>query len=137
MELKIIRENKGPKATIGKLYVDGVLECFTLEDKVRQLGTKGEGKIKGHTAIPEGNYKVVLNVSNRFKRYMPQVLNVPFFEGIRIHAGNTDADTEGCILVGRTNPSGTTIGQSLDAYRSLMKKLEAAEKKEKISIEIR
>ena len=77
------------------MYLDGRFGVLHLEDVVRQ----GE-KVPGQTAIPEGIYTVQITFSNRFKRDLPLLLNVPNFEGIRIHPGNTDADTEGCILVG-------------------------------------
>jgi dynactin complex subunit len=81
--------------TIGKMYVDGVYECYTLEDVVRN-GTK----VLGKTAIPIGEYKLIVDASVRFKQDMPHILNVPDFTGVRIHSGNTSADTDGCILLG-------------------------------------
>lgn len=99
MKLTLIRETPGDRCTHGKLYVDNVYECYTLEDKDRFLEAGGE-KIYGETAIPRGLYQVVIDQSQRFRRLLPRLLDVPYFEGIRIHSGNTDADTEGCILVG-------------------------------------
>jgi hypothetical protein len=96
MELKVLRKELTARSTIGELHVDGKFECFTLEDAVRPV------KIKGVTAIPAGAYEVVVNFSQRFQRPLPLLLNVPNFDGVRIHAGNTDADTEGCPLVGKT-----------------------------------
>jgi hypothetical protein len=113
-------------STIGELYIDGVFQCYTLEDIERDV------KIKSETAIAKGKYKVMITMSNRFKRYMPLLLNVPNFQGVRIHAGNTNHDTEGCILVGQTR-SKDFIGQSRKAYEKLFKKLQAAKD---ISIEI-
>lgn len=135
MEIKLIRKYFTNNSTIGELLIDGVFFCYVLEDKVRDFGFNGAGKIKGKTAIPFGKYDVVINFSNRFQKYMPQVLNVPFFEGIRIHPGNTAEDTEGCLLVGKTKGV-DVVGQSVDAYRALMVKLQAVEKTEKIFITI-
>lgn len=95
--------------TIGKMYIDGTYFCDTLEDKVRDIG---ETKIAGETAIPYGRYKVVVNMSPRFKRELPLLLNVPRFEGIRIHRGNTDKDSSGCILVGENKVKGKVINST-------------------------
>jgi len=119
MQITIKRLHKTDTSTIGELLIDGVFECYTLEDVEREV------KIKAETAIPKGTYKVIINQSNRFKRLMPLLLNVPNFEGVRIHAGNTNHDTEGCILVGRTR-SKDFIGQSRKAYDKLFKKMQAA-----------
>ena len=98
------------KYTIGKLYINGEYFCDTLEDTVRYIDLRtGKGKIKGEKAIPYGTYKVILNVSPRFKRILPRLLNVPFFEGILIHSGNTHKDTEGCILVGENKQVGMVL----------------------------
>lgn len=97
MKLVLERLQLSPTFTIGQLTADGVWECWALEDQVRP---EGEAKVPGKTAIPYGAYKVVRNLSRRFKRLMLQILDVPNFEGIRIHGGNTAEDTEGCILVG-------------------------------------
>jgi hypothetical protein len=113
--------------THGKLYIDGTYFCDTLEDQERPE------KIKGQTAISTGHYKVIINVSNRFKRRMPLLLNVANFEGVRIHNGNTKEDTEGCILVGTYLHQGF-ITKSKVAFTALMKKLETAEV---ITIEIK
>ena len=119
MQITVKRLHKTDTSTIGELLVDGLFECYTLEDIERPV------KIKSETAIPKGTYKVIINQSNRFKRLMPLLLNVPNFEGVRIHAGNTNHDTEGCILVGRTR-SKDFIGQSRKAYDKLFKKMQAA-----------
>lgn len=86
--------------TEGKMFINGEYFCDTLEDTVRTLKTKAD-KVYGETAIPEGTYEVKMTYSNKMKRILPILLNVPFFTGIRIHAGNTaDKDSLGCILVG-------------------------------------
>lgn len=96
--------------TIGKLYLDGVYFCDTLEDTVRDLSK--ESKVPGQTAIPAGTYKVVVTPSPRFKRLLPRLLNVPHFDGILIHRGNTPADTSGCILVGENKEKGKVINST-------------------------
>jgi len=118
LELKRRREQK-PGCTMGELLVDGYHECWTLEDEVRAV------KIPGKTAIPEGRYEVVIDMSARFGREMPHILNVPGFTGVRIHTGNTDADTEGCILVGETRGANLIFG-SKAAYKRFFPKLQAA-----------
>jgi len=101
---------KKPTYTIGRLFLlkDGKEEylCDTLEDTVREL-TKLSDKVPGKTAIPRGKYSLSLTYSNRFKRFLPLIEDVPFFSGIRIHAGNSDVDTEGCLLVGKNKTVGT------------------------------
>lgn len=119
MLITIKRLYKTENSTIGELLVDGIWECFTLEDTERKI------KIKGETAIPKGTYKVIINESNRFKRSLPLLLNVPGFEGVRIHSGNSNHDTEGCILVGQTRNK-NYIGQSRKAFDKLFKKMQAA-----------
>ena len=89
MELSLKRLWLSETTTVGTLAIDGTFECYTLEDKVR------EKKIKGITAIPAGRYKVIITESPRFKRPLPLQLNVPGFEGVRIHPGNDAGDTEG------------------------------------------
>ena len=107
--------------TVGKLYINGVYECFTLEDAVRN-GTK----IIGKTAIPIGEYKLIVDASVRFKQDMPHILDVPDFTGVRIHSGNTSADTDGCILLGSTWAGKDFIGNSKIAYKKFFDKLKKA-----------
>lgn len=127
MKLSLERKHGTKDWTEGKLFIDGVYFCDTLEDQERPV------KIKSQTAIPTGHYKVVLTMSNRFKKVMPLLLNVANFEGIRIHSGNTKEDTEGCILVGRKIKEGV-VGKSRDTFNLLMKKLA---NQEVITIEIK
>ncbi len=94
--LLVLREPSADGRTFGKLFLNGKQFCHTLEDQVRPAG---EAKVYGQTAIAAGTYKVTINMSNRFKRLMPLLSKVPGFEGVRIHGGNTEADTLGCILV--------------------------------------
>lgn len=107
MILKLSRIFKGDKYTIGKLYTDGIYFCDTIEDVVRTI------KIKHETAIPIGKYQVIITRSERFKKDMPLLLNVPNFDGIRIHSGNTESDTSGCILVGENKVKGQVINSRL------------------------
>jgi len=120
MKLLLKRIHRTNNSTIGELFIDGKFECYTLEDIERDV------KVKSETAIDKGTYRVILSMSNRFKKVMPLLLNVPKFEGIRIHSGNTNHDTEGCILVG-TSRSKDFIGNSRKAFDSLMKKLKDEE----------
>lgn len=119
MQLRLKRQPSTSKSTSGALSIDGKFECFTLEDVVR------DKKIPGETAIPAGTYKVIINQSNRFKRLLPLLLDVPGFEGVRIHPGNTAADTEGCILVGDIR-STDTVSKSVIAFNRLFAKMLAA-----------
>ena len=106
----------GENNIIGDLLINGEFFCYVLED---QLRAKGE-KVYGETCIPAGTYKVVVDMSNRFKRLMPRLLNVPMFEGVRIHGGNTAKDSHGCPLVA-FNTDGLKIWGS--AEKLLTKKL--------------
>lgn len=141
MELLLRRETFTSQSTIGKLLVNGIFQCFTLEDFCRDknkdgvLNGPGEAKVYAQTAIPKGRYQVIISYSNRFKRNLPLLLNVPGFLGIRIHSGNTHAHTEGCILVGNTKAK-DFVGESRLAFADLMLKLELASKREKIFITI-
>lgn len=121
MQIQIKRFEFGDNYTIGRLYINDIFECYTLEDKVRP---STETKVPGQTAIPEGTYKVIIDYSNRFKRDLPHILNVANFSGVRIHSGNTDKDTEGCILLGMSWNGGNFVGNSRIAFNSFFKKLE-------------
>ena len=105
MELVLRRKFKGTKYTIGDLTVNGVFFCNTIEDVVRAPGVK----VYGETAIPFGKYKVVMRYSPKYKKVLPLLLDVPMFEGIRIHSGNTQLDSLGCIIVGENKVKGKVI----------------------------
>ena len=129
MELVLVRYPSGKKCTIGTLYLNGIFECFTLEDIVREI--KGvpveQWKIPHVTAIPSGKRKVIIDMSNRFKRLLPLVVDVPGFEGIRIHPGNTDVDTEGCILPAlMVSPDKNSVTNSRKAFDNLFAKMQKA-----------
>lgn len=131
MMLTLVRRWFTDQSTIGELYLDGaaIQTCFTLEDMVRPV------KVHGETAIPAGRYQVIITESARFKRALPLLLNVPGFEGIRIHPGNTKADTEGCLLVG-TQRGTDVVLKSKAAFTALFGVLQAALKKEKVWLTI-
>lgn len=118
MKMVLTREVKAPTLTLGKLEV-GKLSLMTCEDAVR------DHKIPGITAIPEGIYKVIVNFSQRFQKFLPLLLDVPNFSGIRIHSGNTTEDTEGCVLVGTTRTKGG-VANSRYAMSLLMEELQKA-----------
>jgi hypothetical protein len=133
MKLLLERLQLDADLTIGALSIDGDFECWTLEDTVRAPGVK----VKGATAIPAGTYRVDITWSTRFQQPMPLLLGVPMFEGIRIHQGNTAADTEGCILVGLDRLA-RSIGRGRKAYALLFAKLrEAKARARSITIEVR
>lgn len=99
MELKVVRFETSPDETFGRFLIDDKLKCLTLEDTYRKI------KIKGETRIQAGRYKVELyhspSFSPKYGHKMLHVMNVPNFEGILIHCGNTNIDTHGCLLVGK------------------------------------
>lgn len=107
MRLEVRRISFKQDYTIGQLYINGQYFCDTLEDVPREI------KIPGVTAIPVGTYRMKLTWSNRFERIMPLICDVPGFVGVRIHAGNTPADTEGCILVGDNLSKGILVNSRI------------------------
>ena len=117
-------------SSTGEVLIEGVFECHSLEDRVRR-----DAKVYGKTAIPEGRYEIVLTFSNRFQRILPLLLAVPEFEGVRIHPGNTDKNTEGCILVGSGVGEDKVTG-SREAFGALFTKLEKVVKKEKVWVNV-
>jgi hypothetical protein len=133
MRLTLTRVERSANATLGDLDIDGTFFCYTLEDPVRPEGIK----IPGVTAIPAGVYPVQITWSPRFKTYMPLLVGVPNFSGIRIHAGNLASHSDGCILVGyERHPD--EIRRSREAYNDLYLELQAArEAREDVLIEIR
>ena len=111
--------------TIGKLYANGKYFCDTIEDKDRGLNSTMElktiqrEKVYGKTAIPSGRYKVSITYSPKYKKNMPLLENVKGFEGIRIHSGNTEKDSLGCIIVGENKKKGMVINSRV-TYNKLM-----------------
>lgn len=134
MKLELKRIFRGPKYTIGKLYVDNQYVCDTLEDTDRglkqtdSLSSIQKKKVYGQTAIPTGTYSITLNViSPKFKDRswakfcngkLPRLLNVPGYDGVLIHVGNKPEDTLGCILVGYNKIKGQLIN-STEAFKKL------------------
>jgi hypothetical protein len=138
MKLKLVRKYRKENYTIGKLYVDGVYFCDTIEDKDRGLDDAmglAEIMVKkryGETAIPYGTYKVEITYSPKYKKLMPEVKNVKGFSGIRIHSGNTAKDTLGCLIIGRNTQVGM-VTESRKTYNKLFALMKDAKD---ISIEI-
>lgn len=125
MIITLKRHHSVGSSTIGELSVNGTFECYTLEDVVREVPGEpvAAWKVHGKTAIPRGRYKVIINFSRRFQKFLPLLRDVPGFEGIRIHPGNTDKDTEGCILPG-SGVSGEAVTESRKAFSALCGKIE-------------
>ena len=135
MNLTLGRGPSSAKSTIGELDINGVRECYVLEDVDRFL-EKGGIKIPGRTAIPRGIYRIILDWSDRFKCLMFLLVDVPGFTGVRIHAGNTAENTDGCLLTGQTKEK-DFVGQSVAALKNLtMKILSAMLRGESVWIEI-
>lgn len=131
MRLHLERLDMAPLYTIGRLSINGDYECLTLEDPVR-----AGPKVPGRTAIPFGHYPIAITWSPRFQRDLPLLEYVRGFTGVRIHPGNTVADTDGCILVG-VERDGPTLRRSRDAFDILFARLQAAQRNaEPISIDI-
>lgn len=129
--LKLIREIKSPAAagaegfTLGSLYRNGLFFCFTCEDQDRQLEDGKNVKIKAVTAIPRGTYLVTVSMSKRFGKKLPELHNVPLFEGIRIHGGNKAENSEGCILVGSVRTK-NGVANCASCVDQLIKLIESA-----------
>lgn len=156
MKIEVKRIALKDKYTIGHMYIDGKFVCDTLEDKVRDLNKNGkfdngEVKIPNETAIPYGTYNVAMNIQSpkysnyakypyvkKYNAFMPRLQNVPSFEGVLIHAGNTADYTSGCILVGENKIKGQVIN-SQKIWMNLMDKYfwPAKLRGEKITIEMK
>ena len=131
MKLELVRIANRPTYCIGKLYIDGVWFCDTIEDTDRGLDDSMsvdeilKKKIKGETAIPTGIYKIEITYSPKYKRMMPIMIGVKGYSGIRIHSGNTSKDTEGCLLVGKNKKVGM-VTDSRNTYQRLFARLQNA-----------
>lgn len=143
MNILVERTAKKNTYTIGKMYVDGAYFCDTLEDTDRgftqntPLATIRLRKIANKTAIPTGTYEVIVNKSPKFNRMLPRLLNVPGFDGILIHRGNSDRDTSGCILVGENKEVGRVINSTGYETKLVEMLTKAQNNQEKITIEIK
>lgn len=133
MRIRVDRKWFTPISTIGIMSIDGIKTCYTLENPKREDGVK----VDGNTAIPAGEYDVIIDYSARFKKMMPHILNVPGFEGIRIHKGNhAKTDTSGCILVGM-NRSPDEIYNCFGVFASIFGLIQGAiDRKEDVKIQI-
>ena len=148
MELILERIAKRKTYTIGHLYIrqqvmDEYLPgtedkyfCDTLEPTWRDYA-HGAYKVKGRSAIPEGRYAVVISFSPKMQQWLPILLGVPKFEGIRIHAGNCSEDTEGCILVGKNREVGKVLDSRKWLYELKQKIVEAKDKGEAVWLTIK
>lgn len=141
MELRVERLWPKENYTVGRLYVNNEFFSNTLEDKIIDkdksgVFDNGEKKVYGESAIPYGKYKVICNWSPKFGRNLPRLLDVPHFEGILIHSGNTAKDSAGCILVGKNTSKGI-LSESRYTSDKLNEIIDAAQKRgEEITIEI-
>lgn len=140
MTIKVTRYDKNDSRTISRLSMPG-LDCYCIEDVDRGLTQdmpldKIKGiKVYGKTAIPSGKYEVVISYSNRFQKMLPLLLNVPGFEGIRIHSGNTAADSDGCLLPGMGRAA-DSVTESRKAMTTIMAGINKAVKVEKVYLEV-
>lgn len=142
MELLLKRTTRTQESTIGELSINGIFECYILEDKDRglnqgmTLSELANLKVHGQTCIPAGRYEIGITFSNKFNKYLPLLMDVPAFAGIRIHAGNTPENTEGCLLPGQTKEA-NFVGNSRVAFNALFAKIKAASRVEKVFITIK
>lgn len=133
MELQLKREIFTDESTIGSLTIDGKFECYILEDKDRGINNTltleqiMRVKVYGKTCIPYGRYEIDWTMSARFKKMMPILLNVVGWSGIRIHSGNSEVDSLGCLLCG-TRKLSNRITESTIATNKLYAKIESAKK---------
>lgn len=138
MKMQLERVQQDADVTIGALACDGAFVCWVCEDAVREVpGQPVEAwKVPGKTAIPTGHYRIDVTMSARFKRLLPILVAVPGFEGVRIHPGNSAADTEGCLLPGRVR-LGKSVGQSVLAFNDLFARInDAQRRRELVTIDI-
>ena len=142
MEIKVNRIARKDGYTVGRMSLNNKYFCDTLEDTGRGLADTMQvneilaKKVKAQTAIPTGKYDVILTFSPKFKRVLPLLLNVKCYEGVRIHAGNSAEDTEGCLLVGENKAKGQVLNSRATFERLMAILLECEKRKEKVTITI-
>jgi hypothetical protein len=125
MKIEVQRDIFTANSTTSKVYVNDSLFCYGLEDYDRRIECDPSCKVDGETAIPRGTYKVIVNFSQRFQKLMPQVVDVEGFSGVRIHPGNTKADTHGCLLVGTARDTDRVMNSRV-AFDRLFDAIESA-----------
>lgn len=140
-QLKLVRKWFTDNTTIGDLFIDGTWKCYILEDKFRDPdgsgNTEADEKIMHHTAIPYGTYEIIISYSNRFKKHLPLLLNVPHFKGIRMHPGNDKDDTSGCLLPGiDKTEDNKAVTYSRKTFQDLFEVLKIMCAHEKVKIHI-
>ena len=137
MNINLKRTDFTENSTISDVTINGNWVCYVLEDKDRQGNNAWDSslKVKGKTAIPRGTYEIAITFSNRFQKYLPLLIGVPDFEGIRIHPGNKPEDTEGCLLPGQFK-NRDMVTSSKAAFSNLFALIQQAVKKEKVFITI-
>lgn len=143
MDIVVERKYKKPTYTISPLFIDGERFCEVIEDKDRGLDDSMSvdeilvRKVYGETAIPTGTYNVIMSMSQKYKKRMPEIQNVKGYSGIRIHSGNTEKDSLGCLILGKNTQPGM-VTQSRATCNAFYEKIEKALKKgEKVTITIR
>jgi hypothetical protein len=119
VKITVTRDAFTDKSTTSTVTLGDALSCFGLEDVDRQLELYPERKVAGETAIPRGTYKVIVDFSQRFQCLMPHILDVPGFDGIRIHPLNEASQTHGCLGVGTTRKD-NWISNSRVAYKMVL-----------------
>ena len=138
MKIEVNRIEKKQAYTVGKMYLDGKYFCDTLEDydrglrKDMPLAEIRQRKVMHETAIPTGTYKVIVNVSPAKQRLLPRLLDVPGFDGILIHRGNTADDSSGCILIGENK----AVGKVLNSTKYELELVERLKNEKDVTIEI-
>jgi len=128
--------------TISKMYINGTYFCDILEDKMREKNNDGstiafsERKIKGKTAIPAGVYFLELTMSSRFNKVLPILRGIPWFSGVRFHSGNTEFDTDGCLIVGKNTIKGKVMFSRVTMFAFMRLLRNAFSKFEPVTVEI-